>query len=484
MKKPTESGGDFAKTGVKKVLSALITQAVILGLSFITGFVMPKYMGPEKFGYWQIYIFYINFLNLFGLGFNDGFALFYGGFKFEDLPFKRVRSGMRVFYLYLLGVTAALLSVAPLFGAGPKKNIYITLALNVPLACLTFFVMTVFLSVNKTAVYNGLNFLMKALATVFFVALLLSGLTRPEIMMGAETAARIIVTLICLVIGRRFLFGRDVDYRLGVKEFSEKTRNGVHIMLGIIASTFIPVAGRLVVEHTHPIAEYGLYSFATSLLTIVITFTNTAGVVIFPVLKTLPEKHLPALYPKLSYICGNLIYVAFFVYVPFVILIRRFMPEYIPIFSYMHVLLSMCLPLGKVHLLIIPYFKALRHERAFLLLNTLGVAVMLASTLAAELVFNSVFAISVAMAITMFLWFAAAEAYIVKKMGKTWDIKTLLQDILFVAVFILSAGFGSLKMFLLIYGALFVLHFILNCKNLRSAVGALRMAENPSESIA
>ena len=89
------------RTGTKKVVITVFTQAVILALSFITGFILPKIMGPEEFGYWQIYLFYLGYLNLFGLGLNDGIGLFYGGYEYERLPFQRIRASMRVFFLFI-----------------------------------------------------------------------------------------------------------------------------------------------------------------------------------------------------------------------------------------------------------------------------------------------------------------------------------------------------------------------------------------------
>lgn len=474
MNETVGSTKNLMNTGVKKVGSAVITQAVILGLSFMTGFILPKYMGPDKFGYWQIYIFYLSFINLFGLGFNDGFALFYGGYKYDDLPYKRIRSGVRFFYLYLLVITLLLFAAAMLINDGPKRQIFIMLTVNVPLVCLQCFILTVFLSVNKTSIYNGLNLLAKVLATSLFTVLLFVGITSADYMMGAETIARAAVTIICLFLGRRFLFSRDVDIRLGRKEFYEKTKYGANIMLGIIASTLIPVAGRLVVEYTHPIAEYGLYSFATSLLTIIITFTNTAGVVIFPVLKTLPEKHLPQYYTKLSYLCSNLIYVAFFAYIPFVLLIQSFMPDYTPVFSYMHILFAMCLPLGKLYLLLIPYFKALRFERSFLVCNILGVIAMLSATCAAQWIFRSVSSIAVATTFVLIVWYFLAESYLLNKMNVKRDRKVLLQDILVIAVFILGAGLESIWWFMAVYGIPLFISLLLSRKSLLLTVESLR----------
>jgi O-antigen/teichoic acid export membrane protein len=90
-------------SGIKRILLTILTQGVILLLSIITGFVLPQKMGPEAYGYWQVYLFYLVYLNIFGLGFNDGIALFYGGHDYNKLPFETIRSEMRIFVGYLIG---------------------------------------------------------------------------------------------------------------------------------------------------------------------------------------------------------------------------------------------------------------------------------------------------------------------------------------------------------------------------------------------
>lgn len=474
MRSKNSDGNNTINMGAKKVGAAVLIQVLILGLSFITGFIMPKYMGPEKYGYWQLYIFYISYLNLFGLGFNDGFALFYGGYKFEDLPFKRIRSSMRVFYGYLIVVTIVLFAFTTLIQDDAKKQIFIMLAVNLPLVCLQYFVLTAFLSVNKTSIYNGLNLLTKVLATAFFTGLLLINITSVNYMMGAETIARAIVSIICLFLGNKFLFGGDADLRIGRHEFCEKTKYGVNIMLGIIASSFIPVAGRVIIEHTHSIAEYGLYSFATTLLMIIIVFTSTAGVVLFPVLKTLPEKQLPFYYSRLSYIFSNLIYVAFLVYIPFVFLIKHFMQDYVSVLSYMYILLAMCLPLGKVNLLLIPYYKTFRLERSFLVYNISGAAAMIALTLATQLMFDSIIAIATVTTIVLTIWYILAESHLIKKMRVSGNWQDLLQNAGLMVAFVLSASFNNMWLFFAVYGLTLIIFILSTHKKLLSTVKALQ----------
>lgn len=100
--------------------------------------------------------------------------------------------------------------------------------------------------------------------------------------MLADFGVRIFVTVICLVLGRRFLFGKAEPIRIGLREFWEKCRYGLNITFALIAASFMPVAGRTIVEWNESAYVYGQYAFAMSILHIIVTFTSTAGTVIFP----------------------------------------------------------------------------------------------------------------------------------------------------------------------------------------------------------
>lgn len=452
------------RTGTKKVVITVFTQAVILGLSFITGFILPKIMGPEEFGYWQIYLFYLGYLNLFGLGLNDGIGLFYGGYEYERLPFQRIRAAMRVFFIYLIVVTAAFFTIISFTRDPARQEIYQVLALSVPSICLQCIVLTVFLSVGKTGVYNVINLLLKVLATATYVLLLLFKMSRSQDVMLADFGVRIFVTVICLVLGRRFLFGKAEPIGIGLQEFGEKCRYGLNITFALIAASFMPVAGRTIVEWNESAYVYGQYAFAMSILHIIVTFTSTAGTVIFPFLKRLSEEKLPEYYKKFSFICSSLIYIAWFAYIPVVWIVRYFMKEYIPVLSYLHILLAMCLPLGRSQLLLTSYFKAYRMEKAYLMFNIVGVAAMLVTTAGAYYLFSSVFAVAVSTTVVMTVWCFCAELYLYAKVGGHIAWRDKIIEIVMMIFFIIGGSLKSIGLFALVYGAAFVVLLLVDRK--------------------
>lgn len=447
---------------MRKIVVTIITQALILGISVVTGFIMPNRMGPQQFGYWQIYVFYFAYLNIFGLGFNDGISLYYGGYVYKDLPFERLRSAMRYFYVYLAAITCVLFLSFSFISDAAYHNIFIMLALNVPLTCIQCIVLTAFLAVNKTGIYNIVSLLTKLIAVVFYLVLIFAGITNYLPLIYADIASKIIITVICFILGRQFLFGKVKSLKPGLTELGEKSKSGINITLAIIASMFIPVAGRVIVQFSESTEVYGYYSFAMTLLTIIIAFTNTAGLVIFPILKRLPEEKLSEYYPRFSIICDSLIYLGLILYIPLWFIIVHWMQKYISVLGYMHVLLVMCLPLGRMQLLITPYYKALRREKAFFVTNGIGVAAMLLFTALSYLVFHSLLSVAAASSVVLTAWTVLTERYLLKNTACSFDNKKLIVQLVMMAGFVLAASFQNVLYFSAVYGVLLIVYFVLN----------------------
>lgn len=63
----------FATNGCSFLISALST------------LVIPRFIGITEYGYWQLYMFYVSYVGIFHLGWNDGIYLRYGGKQYDSL---------------------------------------------------------------------------------------------------------------------------------------------------------------------------------------------------------------------------------------------------------------------------------------------------------------------------------------------------------------------------------------------------------------
>jgi O-antigen/teichoic acid export membrane protein len=267
--------------------------------------------------------------------------------------------------------------------------------------------------------------------------------------------------VVCVAVGRKLYFGRRDSLADGMAELRQKSPAGMSITLAAIAAGVMPIAGKFVVQFAAPVSQFGEYSFGMSLLHIVITFTSTAGLVIFPLLKSMDEKKMSDAYPDLTFAASGLIFFAMFFYIPANLIIRFLMPEYLNVLDYLHILLAVCIPMGRLQLLLIPYFKAYRLEKAYLKANIIGVFATVVITWVSYLLTKSVAMVALATTLTYLVWCTVLERHLVSKMeGVRYGIVGSLLDAAVTILFIACASFDNLIVFTVGYVVVLAFYFV------------------------
>jgi O-antigen/teichoic acid export membrane protein len=73
------------KQFIHKIFYSISANLVILFVSILFSFILPKFLGQEDYGYWQLYMFYLTYVGCFHLGWSDGIILRYGGAYYNEL---------------------------------------------------------------------------------------------------------------------------------------------------------------------------------------------------------------------------------------------------------------------------------------------------------------------------------------------------------------------------------------------------------------
>ncbi|WP_312370243.1 lipopolysaccharide biosynthesis protein [Lachnoclostridium sp.] len=453
-------------TGIKKIINAMITQIFILICSLVTGFILPKYMGTEMYGYWQIYYFYLSYLNFITLGFNDGISLRYGGVEENELPLKKIRSAIQILMQFILILMFIFIILLKIVNINIEMSyIYMVLILSIPCVCIMNIIVTIYLSINKQNIYNKINLGNKLASTLIYCILLLIGMKNFRIIIMSDYIVRIFMTIICIVIGRKFIFGSKDNYKKGLKEVQRNCSIGIFITFGALASSFIPMGGRIVIEHNESIQVYGIFSFAMSLLGIIVTFTNTAGMIFFPILKKISKEKLSAYYPKIKEAYNCILYISLYSYIPAVFIINHFLPDYKSVLSYAFILFAMCIPLGKIQTLVTTYYKAFRMEQQYFFANLFGIILMITGTFFVYNIFETVQSVAVITTILFTIWSYGLEIYLLKKLNYIINIHTF-EELFVMLVFTFFASTQNILIFLTGYSFVIFVMFIIKRKKL------------------
>ena len=107
---------NFSYTFISNIVSFLI--------SAIVTFVVPKQLGVESYGYFQLYLFYITYTNCLHFGWADGVFLRYGGEYYENLDCNKF-SGQFWLYVAFETVVSALILGASLAFVAPVDKMHV-----------------------------------------------------------------------------------------------------------------------------------------------------------------------------------------------------------------------------------------------------------------------------------------------------------------------------------------------------------------------
>ena len=70
---------------VKNFSYSLTSNLISLIISTLVVLVIPRIIGVEDYGFWQLYLFYSSYIGFLHFGWNDGIYLRYGGEEYDDL---------------------------------------------------------------------------------------------------------------------------------------------------------------------------------------------------------------------------------------------------------------------------------------------------------------------------------------------------------------------------------------------------------------
>ncbi|HFR3408373.1 TPA: hypothetical protein ACHU7V_001771, partial [Streptococcus suis] len=103
------------------LLTLIVSSVVIL--------ILPKVIGVNEYGYWQLYTFYLTYIGFFHFGWCDGIYLKFGGENYSDLDKKYFASQVSSFIIFQ-SIISLLSIIASLLFSKNSSTLFIFLALS------------------------------------------------------------------------------------------------------------------------------------------------------------------------------------------------------------------------------------------------------------------------------------------------------------------------------------------------------------------
>lgn len=438
-------------------------------ISALISFILPKYIGVESYGFFQLYLFYTGYTGLFHYGIADGIFLRYGGQDYSNISKSVLSAQVRTCEYINLFVTILFCAVAIFFVQPDDKKIVLFLSAS------TILVTPVRIIFNNTLLCTN-RISESAQATIlqkltYLILILLGIITKQKSStyyiissMLAELLALCILMIKCKDIVR----SQPIGFRKNIEEIKINIIVGIKLTFATLVSSLIIGIIRMAIENQWDVETFGKVSLTISVSNLLMVLIRAIALVMFPMLCRIDTNRLASLYHKIRNILMIILLGMLVAYYPINAILTMWLPKYSDSLVYMALLFPMCVFESKMSMLIETYMKALRREKWILIVNLITVCCSgLLAFITAYCLHN--LTLTVASIMLLIILRCVAAEYVVSKVLNISTQKDTLLEILLTIVFIWSSWFIGGGVGLSIYVISYISYLFIKRKDVRLA---------------
>lgn len=429
---------ELKKTALSNLLYSFFAQGISMCLSIMMSLLIPKMLGIEDFGYWQLFLFYINYVGFFHFGITDGMYLKTGGVKYEDLDKKNISTQ---FYTLLAIQVVILISILILLNIYPmdgiRKIILVSTGVYMIIANLNWYLGYVFQATNLVKVYSASVIIDKILFLIFIIIALVFKINNILIYIPVFILTTTCALVFSILKSKDIIFIKPYPIIKSLRITLESAKIGIKLTISSISSLLILGVGRFIVDKAWGIESFSKFSLALSLTNFFLLFISQVSIVLFPALRRVGAEVSKKIYNKFNLYLDALLPIIYVLYIPIKIILGKWLPQYSQSLSYLAILLPICIFDGKTQMLNNTYFKVLRKENTLLKINLFSMTISIILSLISVFVLKDINLVIIGILIAVCMRSILGEIILSKEMKLPVNIKQLFYNIIFSALFII-----------------------------------------------
>lgn len=453
----------------KKIISDIfkVTLSNISTLisGIFVGFIIPKVLGVNEYGYYKIFTLYATYIGLFSFGISEGIYLKYSGIAYCDLNKERIRFFTKLVMKIQISVAIIMMVFSAFFLHEEYKFITMALAIYLIEMNLTSFyqyIAQMTLRFNDYAIRNFLKTILTILAVIVMVLIYLKN--------GNDSVSYKVYVFLTLLISTFLYFmylKKFKDITMGDSdsiaeckdEIKEITRLGIPFLFASMCSTLILNIDKQFVAILFEPSIYGMYAFAYSLLTLVTLCTSAISTVLYPTLKKVSKENLSENFDMLSSLILVFVFFMMIAYYPLTLVVKWFLPKYVNSLDIFRIVFPGLAFTSIISVVYQNFYKLLDKNYLFLKQNIFILILSIIANFIAYKIFRTPSAISYASIVILFIYYNISESYFRNNFNIKWK-----KNIIYITYLML--GFYAITRISNIYISmlLYLLYFIIATK--------------------
>ncbi|MGV3005461.1 lipopolysaccharide biosynthesis protein [Streptococcus pluranimalium] len=464
---------------LKKILKnfgyVITSNLLTLIISSLVIIVLPKVIGVNEYGYWQLYTFYLTYIGFFHFGWCDGIYLKFGGQIYEELDKSYFSSQISSFVIFqsLISLISIVLSLVMTDGSD-ILFIFIALSLNFVITNTRLLYIYTLQTTNRIKDASIITIADRFIYALLLVVLLISNHVSFRNMIIADNIGRLLSLIYAFIVCREITFIPNKKL-FKIKDSWDNIKVGSNLMLANIASNLIIGVVRFAIQRGWDIATFGRVSLTLSLSNLVMTFINAVGVVVFPMLKRTHPDKLSKVYISMRLLLMLAMFTVLLAYYPIRLILENWLPAYKVSLEFMGIIFPMVIFEGKTSLLLNTYLKAMRQEKLIFKINFLSTLMSILVAFLTVWLLNSLYLSVCSIVILLALRSTILEYYLTELLSIKLR-KDIILELVIVSIFILANIFVTINISFMIYAVTLAIYYVITLD--KKNIGLLKSVKN------
>lgn len=463
------------KNNLKNISYAISSNMISLLISSLVVLVIPRFLDVEKYGYFQLYLFYSGFVGFLHLGWNDGMYLRYGGEEYSRLDKSLFASQ---FYMLAIFQTILFLIFSLIIFSsavsGNRAFILLMTTTDMIIVNVRFFLYYLLQATNRITDYARSKILDRVLYAFLIITIIFFRNISYQTMIFSDLLAKLISLVFVIYICKDIVFyGFNIKY-FDFSETFESIKVGINLMLANFTGKLIIGFIRLGIERNWSIITFGKVSLTLSISSLMMIFVRALGVILFPLLRRSSSEKLPIVYNVLKDVLMVTLLGMLLLYYPINEVLRLWLPSYAEGLTYMGILFPLVVFESKKVLLISTYYKTLRKEKTLLAVNLISLIMSIMITVLTTYILHNlnlaIFSIVLLVGFRTIL-----SEVLLAKFIEINVIKDIFLEIILIGVFIITAWFFNNVIFIISYSISYVIYLFIKKKSIKGTLNYIKL---------
>lgn len=334
-------------------------------LSAITVLIVPRFVGTETYGYYQLYLFYCSYTAVLNFGWNDGIYLRIGGKSYAELDKNLYSRQIRMLAILELVIYSVLAAIAILaVDEFSRKLTLICVCISAVIVNPRWILVYILQATNEIKKYTTVTVIERivTVSSLVLIALVGRGELGIQWLFGADLFGKTVATIIIIYFERDIITAKPCSVGVAIPEIKENLSAGMRLMLASLSSMLILGVIRFGIENHWGVETFGKVSLSLSISNMAMQAISAIALVLYPTLRRIQQSLLPELYKVMRTCLMSFGFGVMVFYWPLAQLLLLWLPNYADSLHYIAILLPVCVFEGKSTMLLNTYYKTCRLE--------------------------------------------------------------------------------------------------------------------------